>query len=218
MRTMHWRERIHSATLWTAHDCGPFWLRILMHCVFKYIWAKGPKTWLYRGQTPCSGLRNQNRPWRRRKRWNLKISCVRWRHVLPFMKALPFSFSDQPYLPGKHKRKPGERQGAEGATPNIKAAFNWGWEAKDFSSPPYKDRPPARSISRDQPPGRCPPGPPSYRYANQGRKQNQARTGTPQFQTGYLGTPLAIRKKMRILSNSQIYPSMNRLSHLPPKD
>lgn len=105
MRTMHWRERIHSATLWTAHDCGPFWLRILMHCVFKYIWAKGPKTWLYRGQTPCSGLRNQHRPWRRRKRWNLKISCVRWRHVLPFMKALPISFSDQPYLPGKHKGK-----------------------------------------------------------------------------------------------------------------
>lgn len=35
----------------------------------------------------------------------MKISCVRWRHVLPFMKALPISFSDQPYLPGKHKGK-----------------------------------------------------------------------------------------------------------------
>lgn len=35
----------------------------------------------------------------------MKISCVRWRHVLPFMKAIPISFSDQPYLPGKHKGK-----------------------------------------------------------------------------------------------------------------
>lgn len=35
----------------------------------------------------------------------MKISSVRWRHVLPFMKAIPISFSDQPYLPGKHKGK-----------------------------------------------------------------------------------------------------------------
>lgn len=140
---------------------------------------------------------------------------------MPFMKALPNAFSDQPYLPVIPKGK----RTIYTEPPLLKKAWR---EAKAKKEPLQKSKPPSTGVEehktdpsplqqqRSTPWKR--PSRPSHISLRQ-QRQRRARTGTPQFQAGnllrsYFGTPL----KMRILSDRQINPSTNRLSRLPRKE